>query len=133
MEATTNNTKSDERARQGKIDLTTMPNNPAWDMKLCYKALMEACTITGTDSDGKGFNLGVAKACGILDDWVGHGISRENAMFWKRTLQKASEEGNWGGIRNDPVSAVQKAISDFILAAANLQAGRGGRPKRRWA
>ena len=111
-----------------RLDLTTIPNNPAWDMKRLYGDLMDACGSMGGDPA-----LGVARACGILDDWTGRGISKMNAAFWKMTFKKAADEGNWGGIRHNPVGAVQKAITDFLLSASNMQVGRGGRPQRRTA
>jgi hypothetical protein len=104
-------------------DLTCVPNNPAWDMKRLYSDIMEATAMMDGDPA-----LGVSRACGIIDNWTGHGISESNAAFWKKQIRQATESTCWGGIRNDAVGAVQKCISDFILSAMGLSANPiGGR------
>jgi len=96
--------------------------NPAWDMQRLYSELMDAIDRVP--------ELGVARVIGILDDWTGRGISAKNAMKWKRIIQQAFETGRWGGIRNDPAAAVQKAVTDFILAGSGMAANPGRRQPR---
>ena len=108
------------------IDLTMKPNNPAWEMKQFYNDIMDAANWLGGNPA-----LGVARACGIIDSWAEQEISGANAHFWKKTIKEAAESGNWGGIRNDPVGAVQKCVSDFILSAMGLSTSFGGKKFRR--
>lgn len=87
------------------LNTPDQPGNPYYEIHQILKELESAAEFAP--------ELAVARVKDIIDSYIGHGISRKNAMRFKRDLDQALEEGRRGHVSGK--MAVIKVIYDHLL------------------